>query len=278
VPARIRQTLNVESGLNDGIMVPVVMILLSLAAEADAGDGSYWFLFSAKQVLLGPLAGVVVGLVGGKLVERSTRAGWMSAPFQRLSVLGLALLAYSSAGLVGGNGFIAAFIAGMIVGNFSRSICGCLYEFGEAEGQLLTYFVFSIFGAVMVPRALEGMTGRGWLYAVLSLTVIRMVPVALSLVGRRLRPDTVTFLGWFGPRGLASILFALLILEEFALPGGSTITSVVVATVLLSVFAHGLTAAPAAALYARRMETVKDEPEMAEHLPVREMPLRHKTL
>jgi NhaP-type Na+/H+ or K+/H+ antiporter len=279
VPVRIRQALNVESGVNDGVVLPLLLILLAVAGTAEHTESvGYWVRFTALQITLGPLVGIGVGYVGGKLVELASRTGWMNHAFQQIAALGLALLAFAAAELVGGNGFIAAFVAGLVVGNFVRSICGCLFEFGEAEGELLTYFVFGIFGAVMVPRAMAGITAQGWLYAGLSLTVIRMVPVALSLVGSRLRPGTVLFLGWFGPRGLASILFALLMLEEFPLTGSSTIVDVVVATVLLSVFAHGITAVPWANLYARHMDKMKDEPQMPEHMPVEEMPTRRRMM
>ena len=128
----------------------------------------------------------------------------MNAAFQRLSVLGLALLAFAGAELVGGNGFIAAFVAGLTLGNTARAVCGCLYEFGEAEGQLLTLLVFLTFGAVMVPEAWPYWDGRALLYAVLSLTVVRMLPVVLSLLGAGLLTPSLAFIGWFGPRGVPS--------------------------------------------------------------------------
>lgn len=275
VPVRIRQTLNVESGLNDGAMLPILLIALSLAVAAagDRGFG-YWSLFAAKQITLGPLVGVAVGYLGGDLIERASRNGWMTRSFQDLSALGLSLLAFAAAELVGGNGFIAAFCAGLTLGNSSRAICGCLYEFAEAEGQLLTLLMFMLFGAMMVPGALDHLGPRVILYAVLSLTVVRIVPVAIALLGARLRADTVLFLGWFGPRGIASILFGLLVLERSDLAGREQVFLIMTTTVLLSTFAHGLTAAPAARWYARRLERAKAEPDVAEHVRVSEMPVR----
>ncbi len=152
VPVRIRQSLNVESGLNDGIALPVVLVFAFLAgAREEAGDVTYWLRFAALAVTLGPLVGWAVGFVGGRVVGWGTRSGWINDAFQRIAGLGLALLAFGAAELVGGNGFIAAFVAGLTLGNTARGVCKCLYEFGEAEGQLLTLLVFLAFGAAMLP-------------------------------------------------------------------------------------------------------------------------------
>lgn len=274
VPVRIRQALNVESGLNDGLALPLVLILVSLGCGTGEGEAlSYWTWFAAKQVILGPLVGVAVALVGGKLIERATRTGWMTHTFQALSAIGLALLAFALAEMIHGNGFIAAFCAGLAMGNASRAVCPCLYEFAEEQGQLLTLLVFLVFGAMAVPAVIDHAGIVVWLYALLSLTVIRMLPVALSLWGTGLKPYSVAFLGWFGPRGLASMLFALLVLEEAALPGREEVVLVVMTTVLLSIFLHGASAYPAATRYARRAQQRKDT-DAAEHLPVSEMPVR----
>jgi NhaP-type Na+/H+ or K+/H+ antiporter len=224
------------------------------------------------QVSLGPLVGVLVGFIGGKLVMWGQRTGWMNHSFQNLSSLGLSLLAYAAAELIGGNGFIAAFCAGLTLGNTARSICTCLYEFAEAEGQLLTLLVFMVFGAILVPDALEHFSWLHLLYAALSLTIIRMLPVAVSMFGRRLKWGTVSFLGWFGPRGIASILYVLLLLEGSSVAGGDVILSVVITTVLLSVFAHGLTALPVSNWYAEY--TQRSGLAAAEHEQVEEMPIR----
>ena len=275
VPVRIRQTLNVESGLNDGIVLPVLLILLSLAdATSHPESTRHWIQFAALQVVLGPLMGVAVGYAGGRLVSLGARSGWMNQSFQDLSALGLSLLAFAAAELIGGNGFIAAFCAGLTLGNTSRAICTCLYEFAEAEGQLLALLIFMVFGAVMVPKAMEHMGWYALIYAVSSLTVIRMVPVILSLVGCRLRLDTTLFLAWFGPRGIASILFVLLMLERSNLAAGQSISSVVVLTVFLSILAHGITAYPFSVWYASRVEALKPKPGVVEHMLVTEMPVR----
>lgn len=275
LPVRIRQTLNVESGLNDGMVLPILLLLLSIAGATEARQDAAGLLrFTLLQITLGPAVGVAIGFFGGKLVETSTRAGWITHGFEQISAIGLALLAFGAAELVGGNGFIAAFFAGMTLGNTARPICTCLYEFAETEGELLTLFVFMIFGAIFVPDVVAGVTLPILLYVLLSLTVIRMIPVAISLLGIKLQLETVLFLGWFGPRGLATVLFGLLVLEESQLTGREEVMLVAMTTVLLSIFAHGLTAAPLARAYAQRVATMQDDPTLPELMPVEEMPLR----
>ncbi len=280
VPVRIRQALNVESGLNDGIALPVVMVLASLASATGPSESlTFWVRYAAMQVILGPLAGIAIGYWGGKLVVRCSRSGWMDHTFQQLSALALSFLAFAGAELLGGNGFIAAFTAGLTLGNCARQICGCLFEFAEAEGQFLTLLAFLAFGAADTWPALPDIDGTLILYAVLSLTVVRMLPVALSLFGSGLHAPSYLFLGWFGPRGLASILFVFVVLERARMEAAERIFQIVVVTVLLSVFAHGLTAVPGAARYARYIKGRKThEPERPEHVEVGEMPTRLKSM
>ncbi len=279
VPIRIRQALNVESGLNDGICLPILLIVIAIAAGLDPEDASSrttvgWAQFAVLQVVLGPLIGFGVGGLSGRVIAWTTRQGWMDGSFQRISSLAVAVLAYASAEACGGNGFIAAFCAGLALGNVARDACTSLYEFAEAEGQLLTLLIFLLFGAVMAPSAFEA-GWRPWVYAALSLTIVRLIPVGLALIGLRLRWDTVVFLGWFGPRGVASILYVLLVLDESRITGGSLIGSTVSATVLLSILAHGLTAAPAARLYAERIGCADPVRTTEERRHVTPMPLRH---
>jgi NhaP-type Na+/H+ or K+/H+ antiporter len=254
------------------MVLPALLIFMSACAAGHMETVGFWARFALLQVTLGPLVGLAVGYTGGKLVERASARGWMNEIFQKLSSLSLSVLAYGAAELVGGNGFIAAFIAGMTLGNSARKICGRIYEFGETEGQLLSLLLFMAFGALLLPPAISAATPRDWLYAVLSLTVIRMLPVALCLIGARLRASSVLFLAWFGPRGLASILFALLVLEDQMVLEAEAIARVAYLTVLLSVLAHGLTAYPFAEAFGRVMQ--RTGPDEAEHMPAGEMPTR----
>ncbi|MEM1179419.1 MAG: cation:proton antiporter [Acidobacteriota bacterium] len=266
VPVRIRQTLNVESGLNDGIALPLVLVFLSACSSAVPGLGGteYWLRFAASQLTFGPLAGVLVGWLGGKLVDWASRTGWMNHAFQHLSALGLALLAYAGAEQVHGNGFIAAFVAGLVLGNtVSESVSDSLYEFAEAEGQLLALLVFLVFGGWLLPHAVEHVDPMYVVYGLLSLTVVRMLPTALSLLGAKLKAPTIFFLGWFGPRGIASILFGLLVIDRSQLENREEIFAVVLVTVLLSVVLHGVTANAGAGWYSRHAEDMdRDDPAL----------------
>ena len=272
VPVRVRQALNVESGLNDGIALPLVLLLASVAsAAADVQGAGEWITFGIKQVTLGPLAGAVVGTVGALLIDRAAAREWMTESFEGLGVLALAAMAYLAADLIGGNGFIAAFVAGLCFGNTVKGRCEFLFEFAETEGQFLTLITFMIFGAAMVPLAVGHFDWMMLVYAVLSLTIIRMLPVALSLIGAKLHARTVVFLGWFGPRGLASILFALLILEQSSIARREELLLVTIVTVALSTLAHGITAAPAARAYSRLAESMGtcEETKAVTEMPVR---------
>ena len=263
VPVRVRQALNVEAGLNDGLSVPFLALFLTLAvAEEELQPASYWIRFALEQVGLGILVGVGVGLVGGWLVRWASKREWMTDSSQRLALLALAIIAWALADTVGGNGFIAAFVGGLAVGPTVERVGEKLIRSTEAEGQLLNLSVFFIFG-VLVVGLLESLSWQVALYALLSLTVIRMLPVALSLMGTHLRGISVLFASWFGPRGLASIVLGLIVVEEAPLlPGRDEIKLVVASTVLLSVLLHGVTAAPFSAVYARRVEGMAaDAPE-----------------
>lgn len=276
VPARVRQAINVESGLNDGIALPFLLFAVAVAGQEGTPDVARWLVFLVLQVGLGPIVGVAVGWLGAHLVERAFARGWMEPVFLKLSALALALLAFGAAELVHGNGFIAAFAAGVTAGRVAPRACGRLAEFGEVEGQLLSLLTFFLFGAILVPPAIAAVSWSMLLYAALSLTVIRMVPVALSLAGTGLSWHTTLFIGWFGPRGIASVLYVLLLLDEGHLARGSTVEIVATLTVLLSVVLHGVTAYPLAQLYGRsERATAEGRPEMA---PVEPMPSRFGTV
>jgi sodium/hydrogen antiporter len=255
VPIRIRQALNVEAGLNDGLSVPFLALFLTLAvAEEELLSARLWIRFALEQVGLGVLVGVGVGLVGGWLVSRASRSGWMTDSFQRLALLSLAIISWALADQIGGNGFIAAFVGGLAVGPTVEHVGERLIRFTEAEGQLLNLSVFFIFGVLLI-GLIQPLSWEVALYALLSLTVIRMLPVALSLLRTRLRSISVLFMGWFGPRGLASIVLGLIVVEEAPMLGGrDQIEAIVALTVLLSVLLHGVTAAPLSAAYARQVD------------------------
>jgi sodium/hydrogen antiporter len=273
VPVRVRQALNVEAGLNDGLSIPFLALFLTLAvAKEELQPASYWVRFALEQVGLGILVGVGVGLVGGWLVNWASKREWMTGSFRRLALLALAIIAWALADQIGGNGFIAAFVGGLAVGPTVERVGEQLIHFTDAEGQLLNLSVFFIFG-VLVIGLIQPLSWEVAVYALLSLTVIRMLPVALALLGTHLRGVSVLFMGWFGPRGLASIVLGLVVVAEAPLIAGRDEMGVAVAlTVLLSVLLHGVSAAPLSAVYVRRVEgmaaSAPEKREMGE-LPTR---------
>jgi sodium/hydrogen antiporter len=270
VPQRVRRVLNVESGLNDGIATPVVAFTLTVAA-AGLGIGDHGSSPEARAVAeltLGVLVGAVVGALGVGLIRACSRRGWIAGGGGRVATMAAALASFSCALALDGNGFIAAFVAGIAFaagqpGSRDARAGGPenedLVELPELVGRLLSLAVWFLFGAAMLPLALDHLSAKTVLYAVLSLTVFRMLPVALALVGSATDRSTVLFVGWFGPRGLASVVFALIAVEE--LGTGSAVAveacAVVTLTVLLSVVLHGVSAAPLGRWYAGRQRLTR---------------------
>ena len=262
VPMRIRQALNVEAGLNDGLSVPFLLFFFALAARSAVGGESSLTQFIVEQLGYGALVGGGIGLVGGWLLGWARRRKMMTESLQQLGVVALPLLCLLMAEAVGASMFIAAFVAGLAVQAGFREAGKSSVEFTEEWGQLLNLAVFFLFG-ILVARDWAQFNWSHWLYAVTSLTVVRMLPVAVALIGTRLSRATVLFMGWFGPRGLASIVLGLVYLEqETHLAGETTIRLTVMATVFLSIFAHGVTALPGINLYAKKIAMLSsDSPE-----------------
>ncbi len=258
VPARVRRLLGVESGLNDGIATPVVFFALALAT-ADASGGSGWEGEALVDFAVGITTGVVMGLVGGWLLGLADRHRLTSSVSRQLFVLALAGACYLVAVAAGGNGFIAAFVGGLAFGRATRHEEADAVRFTEAQGSLLGIGVWAAFGLALAGNVLIHLEEpAAVVYAILSLTVIRMVPVGIALVGERFHALTILFIGWFGPRGLASIVFLVIAmegLEDAGVPTGP-LPAAIAWTVLLSVVLHGLTAGPLAARYGRRMTTL----------------------
>ena len=262
VPLTIRQALSVEAGLNDGLSVPFLMVFIALALHTAEGTGAVLIRFLWEQLGYGTLIGVGIGLGGGWLLGLAQRKNWMMKGLQQLGLVTLPLLCVMASEAAEASMFIAAYVAGLVVQIGFAEAGERSSEFAENWGQLFNFFVFFLFG-VFVTRAWTNFNAALALYAILSLTVIRMIPVALALVGTGLSRSTVLFAGWFGPRGLASIVLGLVYLERHAhLPGESTIRLAVMATVLLSIFAHGLSALPGIDVYAERIASLdKSAPE-----------------
>jgi NhaP-type Na+/H+ or K+/H+ antiporter len=252
LPSRIRQGLNVESGLNDGICVPLLFIAIGIAgAEAGSETSHGAFVLVADAIGYGVLFGAIAGVAGGLVARLARRYGLMESAWSQILPVATAGLAYGLAAPLGGSGFIAAFVAGFAYGAFHRDTDGTTTYLLDQFGDLTNGVTFLVFGAAIVGTVLAGLTWRAALYGVLSLTVVRMLPVAVSLLGTHARRQTVAFVGWFGPRGLASIVFTIIALEDGTLPDASAITVAVVFTIVLSVYAHGLSARPMTDRYVR---------------------------
>jgi NhaP-type Na+/H+ or K+/H+ antiporter len=259
LPTGVRRVLNVESGLNDGVATPVVTLCIAATAtvlgvvghEYEAGWGAL------GELAIGVAVGGAVALVGGRLVSVAHRRGWTQHGARRLATLSLALIAFLVASEVGGNPFVAAFIGGLVFGASAPIDASESIELTELVGSLLSLVLWFVFGAGFVLPAFEHLDVRTAVYAVISLTVVRMVPVAVSLLGSGTDRATTLFIGWFGPRGLASVVFALLAVEEL----GGTDPRVVVAvdaiaiTIVFSIVAHGITARPLATRYVEALRT-----------------------
>ncbi len=262
VPVKIRQALNVEAGLNDGLSVPFLLFFFALAASGAAGESASLLNFIVEQLGYGVLVGGGIGLTGGWLLGWARRRRWMAESLEKLGVVSLPLLCLLAAEETGASMFIAAFVAGLAVQAGFKGAGKHSVEFADEWGQLLNLSVFFLFGMV-VAQNWGQFTLRHWLYAGLSLTVVRMLPVAVALAGTRLSRATILFMGWFGPRGLASIVLGLVYLEqETHLPGESTIRLTVMLTVFVSIFAHGLTALPGIKFYGEKLKKLPvDAPE-----------------
>jgi NhaP-type Na+/H+ or K+/H+ antiporter len=245
VPARIRMLVNVESGLNDGIATPFVLVAVAGVASGEHAAGARPGA-AVAEIALGVVIGAVVGGAGGSLVKTARDRGWGAGGFGGSAVLALAACAYACSLALHGNGFIAAFTGGLAFGAVVGRREKQLVPFVEETAALVSVLVWLAFGAIAVVPAFSSLTWQDLLYALLSLTVIRMVPVAVALAGGRLGLAAIAFVGWFGPRGLASVVFALLALEEVGVSGARSAVAVIGFTVLLSVVAHGVTADPLA--------------------------------
>jgi NhaP-type Na+/H+ or K+/H+ antiporter len=243
VPSRIREGLNVESGLNDGLCVPILLVFIALAKGSGDGESTPALQLIVQELGIGLAVGVSLAMAGAWLLDRCERRGWVTVVWKQLTVIGLAIACFSIAQSVHGSGYIAAFTGGMTFGYISKGATHERILPAEAMGEALALMTWLVFGAMVVGQSLNLFTWDVVFYALLSLTIVRMLPIYLSLAGTGESISSRLFLGWFGPRGLASIVFAIMVLNE-SLPGGRFISGVVVCTVFFSLIAHGISAKP----------------------------------
>jgi NhaP-type Na+/H+ or K+/H+ antiporter len=254
VPAPVRESLNVESGLNDGICVPILFTFLALAAGTDGSTAQIVLYLVAEEIGIGLAVGVGLSVAGRYAIRAAADRGWIEAPWTRIPVVALALTCFAVAQAAGGSGFIACFTGGLAFGGLVKQHNNLLLSGAEGVGELLSLLTWVMFGAAVTGRYLGDLDARIVGYSLLSLTLIRMLPVSLSLLGLGVRADAQLFLGWFGPRGLASIVFLVIAVGE-NVAGADTLVTTVVCTVTFSVLAHGLSANPLANAFAARART-----------------------
>jgi sodium/hydrogen antiporter len=245
VPSVMREALNLESGLNDGICVPIVVLLLGLAVGTQIeGDKTvHAARVVAEAIGLGAAVGLALTWCTTRMLRLAERHGWISEHWVEMPIIALAAACFAAAQAVGGSGFIACFVGGLLLSALRERHKEELLRGAESTGEALAVATWVAFGGIVVARMIDRVSWPALLYALLSLTVIRMLPVFLCLVGTRTSTADKLFIGWFGPRGLATIVFAVLVLDE-KLPGNNTIMLAAGWTVLLSVVAHGVTANP----------------------------------
>ena len=264
VPERIRQGLNVESGLNDGIALPVFVVFLEAARTAEASLTPGDFVEElVPEIGVAVVVGAAVGWVGAVAVQRASRAEWAAGYWLQIAFVAIAVLAFALADPLGGSGFIAAWVAGLAFGRVRRRSEDDLHQFAEETGDALTMLSFLVFGLALGP-VLADVTWEMAVYAALSLVLVRVVAVALSLLGSGLEPVSVLYLGWFGPRGLATLILTLVVVDTTELAGGSTIAGVALLTVGLSVLAHGATSWWGSNAYADWVEAHPEREDLAE--------------
>lgn len=241
VPSGVRQSLNVEAGLNDGLAMPFFTLFIGLARLDDPSKDTSIIQFTLEQIGYGVGIGILFGGLGGWLLQQASQRNWVTGTYHQLTLVALGLLSFLVALEVGGNEFIAPFVTGLFVKLSFEEAHQEMENFSEAWGGSLNSLVFFTFGMVVVQNV-DQLTLSSWVFAALSLTVVRMLAVAISLIGTGLRPASVLFIGWFGPRGLASIVLGLILVKKGAfIPGQEIIEGAVMATVLLSIVAHGVT-------------------------------------
>jgi NhaP-type Na+/H+ or K+/H+ antiporter len=258
VPAKIREALNIESGLNDGISVPVYLLLLTLFKANSMNDVTLTFSIGlfVKEIGFGLLTGIVIMYLGSKLLVFCESRKWIDEGWKPIITIALAFACFSIAQSLGGSGFIACFTGGFLYGIVSKKYKSNLHRHGAGIGNALTFVTWMIFGSFVVSTVLTALTWQVILYAVLSLTLVRIIPVFISLIKTGVPFREKLFIGWFGPRGLASIVFAIILLDG-NLPHQEMIIQIIICTILLSVIAHGITANPMASSFKTKLKPIE---------------------
>jgi NhaP-type Na+/H+ or K+/H+ antiporter len=259
VPLNERQSLSVESGLNDGLALPVILFFASIVAmETGSQENEMsWLVFGFSQIFIGILVGALMGYSSGRLFLYTESKKISSTIYEGIGVLALTGTSYLMATLMGGNGFISAFVAGLAFGNIVKGHCRFIYQFTESEGQILIWTSFVIIGLGLLPSAVEHLTLPVVGYILVSIFIVRPLAIYLSLIGTKAKTLTKLFMGFFGPRGLATALFALIISKDILGEYGHSVLIVAINAVWMSTLIHGIAAAPMANWYGAKIKVLK---------------------
>lgn len=263
VPIEERRSLVVESGLNDGLALPIILFFACTLATMEGEHSGNFLIFTAQQLILGPSIGGLIGWLGAKALQWAGEREFTEPQYEGIAAIAFAIAAYVAASLVDGNGFISAFSAGLVFGHVARDRVKHVEEFIESEGQMLIWASFLLIGVVLLPEALHHLDLTILSLILVSLFIIRPLAIWLSLIGTDARPITRLFFGWFGPRGLATALFALLIVGEINQAYAEPVLIIAINAVWISALLHGITAAPGAAWYAKKMQDSSTQASIA---------------
>jgi sodium/hydrogen antiporter len=250
VPAIVRHTLNLESGLNDGLALPFVLFFLILAQPGgDAGNEAAKLLGEAA---FGAFVGVALGVLGGRL-HHHLPGGGITARYEGIYAIGFGLAAFGVADVTFGNGLIAAFVAGITMGVVEHQIPDAFVEFAENVSAIFQVVTFFVFGALIVATGYHGDIWRLVVFILVALLIARPAAILLAFLNSRLPRPQKLFIAWFGPKGVASMLFALFVLKS-QVPDSGPIFDIAAVTILCSIVAHGLTDTVGASWIERRMQ------------------------
>jgi sodium/hydrogen antiporter len=262
IPERVRHALSIESGLYDGLALAALLAALALASEQTDPAPVRWAWFAFRTEFASLAVGVLIGVIGGVLISRSSARGWMSGTWAQLATLALALVCFGVGERLHGSGFVTAFVGGLAYAVVSRrnGTQAAATQVSDAAGQLLELLVFALFGAVAVVPAWRDAGWRVVVFAALALIVVRIASLAIALAGSGLPRRSKLFMGWFGPRGIGALVLGLIVIGEGEIKQGTLITQAVVVIVTLSLILHSITAAPGIRLCQQEDDTPTDSP------------------
>jgi len=251
IPRSVRRALGIEGGMNDIVVLPIVLILIAVLS-AEGSENMNWALFLFRILILSPAVGLAVGGIGANLMGRADARFGIRREYQALYGIGLVLAAFAAGQVIDGDGFLAAFFAGLAVTLFNVSLCDCFLEYGEVTAEMMMLLAFVLFGALLSTLLGTIAMVPAFILAIVGLGLIRPASLWLILQKAKMSNTARLFMGWFGPRGLSSLLLALLVVQAGA-PDAEKLLAITGMVVVVSVIAHGVTATPFASIYANRV-------------------------